>query len=387
MLTDMKWLIVASSVAVLACADGNPAGIIIPSGNPATFRLVLPPGFPTPIIPADNPMSDAKVELGRRLFYDTRLSGIQNFSCSSCHRQENAFADARNIPFGSTGEPHPRNSMGLTNVAYQPAFGWADPGTRQLEHQAPIPMFGDAPVELGLKGLEFELLQRLRDVALYRQLFGAAFPGEPDPITHDNLTRAIASFERTFLSGNAPYDRFVRGDPAAIPAAAQRGELLFRGDRLKCAQCHSGTLFTNFATFVGAPAVEPVFINNGLYNLGGNGTYPSPNTGLIRHTGKPDDMGKFKVPTLRNIALTFPYMHDGALGSLNEVIDHYAAGGRTIALGANAGDGSRNPFKDARVAGFTITPAERADVLAFLQSLTDSAFIANPRLSNPWIVR
>jgi cytochrome c peroxidase len=163
--------------------------------------------------------------------------------------------------------------------------------------------------------------------------------------------------------------------------------MLFRSDRLKCTQCHSGTLFTKFVTFVGAPVGEPEFINNGLYNLGGTGAYPTPNTGLIRHTGRPEDMGKFKVPTLRNIALTFPYMHDGSLGSLNEVIDHYAAGGRAIATGANAGDGSHNPFKDPRVAGFSLSSAERADLLAFLQSLTDSAFITNPRLSNPWIVR
>jgi cytochrome c peroxidase len=383
----MKWSILVLSLALLACADGNPSGIVIPSGNPATFRWLIPPGFPTPVVPADNAMSDAKVELGRRLFYDTRLSGIQNFSCSSCHRQENAFADARNIPFGSTGEPHPRNSMGLTNVAYQPTFGWADPTTRQLERQAPIPMFGDAPVELGLKGLESELLQRLKDVVLYRQLFAAAFPGQPDPITLDNLTRSIASFERTFFSGNAPYDRFVRGDANAISASAQRGELLFRSASLKCAQCHGGALMTNFVTFVGAATAEPEFINNGLYNLGGTGTYPSPNTGLIRHTGVAGDMGKFKVPTLRNIALTFPYMHDGSLGSLNEVIDHYAAGGRTIATGANTGDGSRNPFKDPRVAGFSVTAAEKSDLIAFLQSLTDSTFISNPRLSNPWIVR
>lgn len=332
-------------------------------------------------------MSAAKVELGRRLFYDTRLSGVQNFSCSSCHRQENAFADARNIPFGSTGEPHPRNSMGLTNVAYQPALGWADPTVRQLERQAPIPMFGDAPVELGLKGLESVLLQRLEAIALYRHLFQAAFPNEPDPITIDNVVRAIASFERTFLSGDSRYDRYLRGNKAAISEAAKRGEALFRSERLKCAQCHDGTLFTTFSIYVGAPVRQLVFINTGLYNVGGAGAYPEPNTGLVGHTGAASDMGKFKVPTLRNIDLTFPYMHDGSLGSLGEVIDHYAAGGRTVASGVHAGDGSRNPFKDPRVAGFVISAAEKADLISFLQSLTDSAFIANPRLSNPWIVR
>lgn len=383
----MKWPLLLTSFALIACADGNATGIVIPSGDASKFRWALPPGFPAPVVPVDNAMSDAKVELGRRLFFDTRLSGNETFSCASCHRQENAFADARNIPFGSTGEPHPRNSMGLTNVGYQPAFGWADPTTRQLERQAPIPMFGDAPVELGLKGLESVLLQRLRDVPLYRQLFAASYPGQPDPITADNLTRAIAAFERTFLSGNSPYDRFSRGDANATSPAAQRGEQLFRSTRLKCAECHGGVLFTKFATFVGAPATDPEFLNNGLYNIGGVGAYPAPNTGLFARTGISTDMGKFKVPTLRNIALTFPYMHDGSLGSLGEVVDHYAAGGRTISTGANAGDGSRNAFKDQRISGFVLSPAERADLIAFLHSLTDSAFVTNPRLSNPWIVR
>lgn len=380
----MRWLPLTVVLAV-ACADGNATGPIIPSGNPASFRWSLPAGFPTPIVPAQNPMSDAKVELGRRLFYDTRLSGIQNFSCSSCHRQENAFADARNVPFGSTGEAHPRNSMELTNVAYQPAFGWADPDTRQLEDQAPIPMFNVAPVELGLKGREAEVLQRLRDVALYRQLFAAAYPGVPDAFSIENVANALASFQRTLLSGNSPYDRFVHGAAAAISAAAIRGEGLFRSSRLKCSECHGGTLFTNFATYVGAPVAEPEYVNNGLYNIGGTGGYPAPNTGLIAHTGVASDMGKFKVPTLRNIALTFPYMHDGSLGSLSEVIDHYAAGGRTISTGVNAGVGRSNPYKSPLVTGFAISAAEKSDLIAFLESLTDSTFITNPKLSNPWI--
>jgi cytochrome c peroxidase len=248
-------------------------------------------------------------------------------------------------------------------------------------------MFGDAPIELGLKGLEPEMLQRLKDLPLYRQLFHASFPDDAEPISLNNLTRALATFQRTFLSGDSPYDRFTRGNTTAISASAQRGELLFRSDRLKCAQCHAGVLFSKFVTFVGAPPVEPEFINNGMYNIGGTGAYPSPNTGLFKHTGVASDMGKFKVPTLRNIELTFPYMHDGSLGSLSEVIDHYAAGGRTIASGVFAGDGSKSPFKDQRVAGFPISAGEKTDLIAFLKSLTDSSFINNPKLSNPWIVR
>jgi len=376
--------VTASVTALGACADGATAPPI-PSGDPGAFAWELPAGFPTPRVPADNPMSPAKVELGRRLFYDVRLSGNQTFSCSSCHRQQDAFADARNLPIGSTGEPHPRNSMGLSNIAYQPVFGWANPNTRALERQALIPMFGDAPVELGLKGRETELLDRLRAVQLYRDLFRSSFPIDPDPITLANLTKALASFQRTFLSGDSPHDRFRRGETSAISESAKRGEAIFRSEPLKCAECHSGILFTKDVDHEALPAATVEFINNGLYNLGGTGAYPSNNTGLFEHTRVPGDMGRFKIPTLRNIALTFPYMHDGSVATLDDVLDHYAAGGRTISTGQNAGDGSKNPYKSPLVGGFPLTQQERADLLAFLRVLTDSAFIRNPKLSNPWI--
>jgi cytochrome c peroxidase len=198
----------------------------------------------------------------------------------------------------------------------------------------------------------------------------------------------MATFERTLVSGDSPYDRFTRGDAAALSDAAKRGEALFRSDRLKCSQCHSGAMFTNAARWEGSPtSADPEFFNTGLYNIDGAGAYPAPNTGLLAITGVPSDMGKFKVPSLRNIEVTFPYMHDGTVATLSDVIDHYAAGGRTIASGANAGIGSANPNKSALVSGFTITAAEKADLIAFLRSLTDSTFLMQPRLSNPWIAR
>jgi len=333
-------------------------------------------------------MSDAKVELGRRLFYDTRLSGNGAFSCSSCHRQANAFADARNLPFGSTGQPHPRNSMSLPNVAYQVVLGWANTETRRLEDQALIPMLGKNPVELGLAGREAEMLDRLRAVPVYPPLFRTAFPTDSLPFTLGNVTRAIATFERTFVSGDSPYDRYRRGNPSAISDNARRGEALFMGDRLKCSQCHTGVMFTNAARWVGsASTTDPEFFNTGLYNVDGAGAFPVPNTGLYAITRVPSDMGKFKAPSLRNIEVTFPYMHDGTVATLSDVIDHYAAGGRTIAADPNKGVGSANPFKSALVGGFTISATEKSDVIAFLRSLTDSSFLTNPRLSNPWIVR
>src|SRR5688500_12788593 len=239
-----------TSVLAAGCTGERTTGPSVPSGVPAAFRWQLPVGFPLPLVPADNPMSDAKVELGRRLFYDTRLSGNGAFSCSSCHRQQNAFADARNLPFGSTGQAHPRNSMSLPNVAYQVVLGWADTGTRRLESQALIPMLGTTPVELGLAGREAEMLGRLRSVPLYQPLFRAAFPADTSPFTVDNVTRAIAAFERTFVSGDSPYDRYRRGMTSAISDAAKRGEALFMADRLKCSQCHSGIMFTNAASWV-----------------------------------------------------------------------------------------------------------------------------------------
>ncbi len=379
---------VAALLVVGACVTEHATGPAIPSGDPSAFTWQLPVGFPRPLVPSDNPMSDAKVELGRRLFYDTRLSGNTAFSCSSCHKQENAFADARNLPFGSTGEPHPRNSMSLPNVAYQVVFGWADPRTRRLEEQALIPMLGQHPIELGLAGRENELLDRLRAVRLYQDLFRVAYPAESTPISFGNLTKAIASFERTFISGEAPYDRYKRVDASALSDAAKRGEALFVGNRLKCSQCHAGTFFTNAAkSMESSSTADPEFFNNGLYNLGGTGAYPAPNTGLQAITGVASDMGKFKVPSLRNIEVTFPYMHDGTVATLSDVIDHYAAGGRTIATGANAGVGRDNPYKSALVAGFTITASEKSDVIAFLKSLTDSTFLTDLKFSNPWIVR
>ena len=232
------------------------------------------------------------------------------------------------------------------------------------------------------------MLDRLRAVALYSSLFGAAFPGDASPITLGSITRAIATFERTFVSGNSPYDRFRRGDAGALSDPARRGEVLFRSDRLKCAQCHSGVMFTNAARWVGSSTLEdPEFFNTGLYNVDGAGAYPAPNIGLKAITSVASDMGKFKVPTLRNIEVTFPYMHDGTVATLSDVIDHYAAGGRTIASGANSGVGSANPYKSTLVGGFTISAAEKADLIAFLRSLTDSTFLTNARFSNPWIVR
>lgn len=372
----------AATLAAACAGDGHQ--VVGPlSGDPAAFRWALPPGWPAPVVSAGNPMSPAKVELGRRLFYDTRLSGNGAFACSSCHRQEFGFADARNIPLGSTGEPHPRNSIGLANSAYARVFNWVDPVTPNLEQQALVPMFGDQPVELGLKGQENALLARLGAVALYRQLFAASFPADTSPITVGNVTRALAAFQRTIIAGDAPYDRWKRGDANAMSAAAVRGERLFFSPALRCAECHGGALFSAAASFDLSAAPSP-YANNGLYNIGGNGSYPADNPGLIARTGRAEDMGRFRIPTLRNLAFTFPYMHDGSIGSLEDVVEHYARGGRVIATGPLAGDGSLSPTKDPRIAPLALTAQDKGDLVAFLRALSDSTLLTDRRFANPW---
>lgn len=331
-------------------------------------------------------MTTEKVELGRHLFYDTRLSADGTFSCATCHQQARAFADDKPRGVGLTGQVHPRGAMSLTNVAYNPVLTWANPVMRRLEDQALVPMFGTDPVELGLAGAERTMLDRLRAEPRYQTLFPSAFPGPADPFSTANVTRAIASFERTLLSGRAPYDR-VRTlfDQSAIPPAAHRGQDLFFSDRVGCFQCHAGFNFTQSVDYVGKDSVELAFHNTGLYDLDGTGQYPAPNTGVHAITGDADDMGRFRAPTLRNIALTAPYMHDGSLRTLDEVIRHYERGGRARrSSGVSASTGPTTHRRSPLLKPFTLTDAERADLIAFLESLTDQQFVSDPALGNPW---
>ena len=352
------------------------------SGAPYEWRL--PPGFPPPLVPEDNPMSRAKVELGRRLFYDPRLSENASYSCATCHRQELAFTDGRERAVGSTGQVHPRGSMSLANVAYAATLTWGHPLLDSLERQAQLPMFGDTPVELGLRS-QAELEARLAALPEYSRWFSEAFPGETNPVTLLNIERAIASFERSLISGRAPFDRWlVTGDASALSESAERGYALFNTETFECYHCHGGFAFTDHVVYADEAFPQVLFHNTGLYNIDGQGAFPPPNTGVESVTGNPADMGRFKAPTLRNITLTAPYMHDGSIATLSGVLDHYAAGGRTIGDGPGAGVGSANPGKSNFVRGFHMTEEQRADLLAFLESLADVEFLTDPEQSDPW---
>jgi len=346
------------------------------------WRWDLPKGFPPPRVPEDNPMSTAKVELGRRLFYDKRLSENGTQACASCHQQAKAFSDGRVHAVGSTGEAHTRNSMTLTNVAYGSRFTWASPLLNRLEDQALVPMFGDTPIELGLTD-ERTLVDRFAGDELYVKFFSEAFPGVEAPISLKHITAAIASFERTLISGNSSYDRYAAGDTGTLSDSAKRGMSLFFSERLECFHCHGGFNFADSVDHAKLAEPERAFHNTGLYNVDGKGAYPESDRGLYNVTHKLEDMGRFKAPTLRNVAVTAPYMHDGSIDTLGEAVDHYAAGGRTITGGPNTGDGSESPLKDKFLIGFILTQAEKEDLLAFLTSLTDEEFLKNQRFSDP----
>lgn len=349
------------------------------------YNWNLPEWTPKPVVPDSNPMTAEKVALGRHLFYEPRLSITGKYSCASCHQQSLAFTDGKRVALGSTNESHTRNSMGLGNVAYSNVLTWANPLITSLENQALIPIFGEHPIEMGMVGKEQQMIQWLQDDLNYQQMFAQAFD-DPQPVNLDNLTKAIASFQRSLVSFNSPYDRYrYQGETNAISAAAKRGEKLFNSERTECFHCHTGINFSDSTQHENLAFTQTAFHNTGLYNIDAKGSYPPENIGIKEITQAEKDMGRFKTPSLRNIALTAPYMHDGdgSVATLQEAIAHYQAGGRTISEGEWAGIGSASPYKSGFVKGFEITSSEIDDLIAFLQSLTDRELITNPAYSDP----
>jgi cytochrome c peroxidase len=374
----------AVATALLATSSGSPPDASEPTVVAEVYVWELPSGFPVPLVPADNPMTPAKIELGRRLFHDARLSGNGKLACSGCHLPELAYTDGRARAVGALGDEHPRSAMSLANVAYASTLGWDDPTLTSLEDQVRVPMLNEHPVEMGVAGHEQQVLGRLRSDRTYRRLFDRAFPESHDPFTLEHVARALASFERTLISGDSPYDRWAyRAEVEALTTEARAGATLFFSRRLACFRCHAGSNLSGNVIHAGDDHDPPVFHNTPLYNLDGEGAYPGANNGVHRVTGRSADMGKFRAPTLRNIALTAPYMHDGSLATLEEVLEHYAAGGRAIADGPLAGDGATSPLKDALIAGFELSAEDRAALIAFLNALTDESFVERARSRVP----
>ncbi|WP_245256953.1 MULTISPECIES: cytochrome-c peroxidase [unclassified Nitrobacter] len=295
-----------------------------------TWRWTLPAGVSAPPIPADNPMTAAKVELGRRLFYDADLSADGTMSCATCHEQKHGFADGNRTHPGVTDESGRRNVPGLANVAWFTPLNFADPATKTLETQAAIPVFGTHPVEMGMAGRETEIGRRFGRDSCYRTMFARAFPDDGGRIEFPNVARALASFERTLISYGSAWDRQQLGPEA------QAGSVLFARD---CVSCHSGPNFTDLAMHRLGP-VDPALADQGLFEK----------------TGMDADRGKFRTPSLRNVALTGPWWHDGSARTLDEAISRH---------------------------GLTHNAAEVRQLIAFLTALSDTEFTRRKSLAMP----
>jgi cytochrome c peroxidase len=318
------------AAASLACIAAAPA-----------YRWGLPKGATPPPVPADNPMSAAKVELGRRLFYDADLSIDGTLSCASCHEQHRGFAEGNATHPGVRGALGRRNVPGLANVGYLSPLTWADPSQVALEAQVATPVTGEHPVEMGMHGQEAEIARRLGADACYRSMFQAAFPESKGAISFATTAKAIAAFERSLISWDAPHDRYLRGDHGALSAEARRGEALFQAKG--CASCHSGQNFTDarFHTIASRFGSDE---------------------GALEKTGDPKLRGAFRTPSLRNIELTGPYLHDGSA--------------RTI----------RFALFSHETAAEAVSQDDATDIEAFLMSLTDRRFTTNKRFALPAVL-
>lgn len=349
----LRLISVLAVLAMAACADdgaGPDPGPGRECPSPTPLAVDVPAGYPPMPVPDDNPLTVEGVHLGRRLFYDPILSGDSTQACGTCHAQTYGFSDFRRFSEGIDGIKGTRNTQAIVNAAWMPDAFW-DGRARGLEDQAlgPVPN----PIEMHLEWSE--AVRRLERHAEYPSLFCAAFGDRA--VTIERVCMAIAQFERTMVSFNSKYDRVQRGEET-FNALEAGGYRIFRGEIGACAGCHA----------------EPLFTTHGFHNTGLDAV--PVDRGRFDVTGDPADMGRFKVPTLRNIFDTLPYMHDGRFSDLPAVIAHYNKG-------FHDGDGV-DPLIRERLARRSLTAAEVDSLIGFLETLTDGEFLTNPELANPY---
>lgn len=296
-------------------------------------------------IPEDNPITPQKAELGRHLFYERGLSIDSSVACASCHVQQFAFNDTAKVSKGFKSNPGFRNSATLANIVYNTSF-FREGGVTTIERAVHPPVLTEFEMNMNPDSI----VQRLNANETYRKLFLDAFGQEAD---YKSVVYALATFQRTLISFNAPYDRFMAGDSSALSPSARLGLKLFRSERLQCSSCHK----------------EPFFMDNDFHNIGLYEDYTDYGRG--RFTLNPADYGKMRTPNLRNVAVTWPYMHDGSLRTLPEVIALYSTGGAS------------HSNKSDKIRSFTLSAEEKTALLDFLQALTDSSFLYNPAFAAP----
>lgn len=318
-------------------------------------------------------ISQSDVALGRALFNSPALSLNGQVSCASCHPESQALQDGLQFSSGVTGETLLRNTPSLFNIGWAGYVTWSNLAFFELEQHMTVPLFGDTPPEMAARfDLEWLRTQLVRDPQVVEKL-----AEHPRFVTVDNLEwpaamSLIAKYMRSLTSFDSAWDH-SQNSGALLSSSALAGQALFFSDRLGCSSCHVPPFFSA-AYRLGSetrPSVEAAFANTGLYFVGETKSgYPEGDPGLMEFTGLSKDGGRFRIPSLRNVEFTAPYMHDGSIPTLEEVVDHYAAGGRTIKDGPNKGEGSKHPNRDPRIQGFTITAQERQQLIDFLHSLS-----------------
>jgi cytochrome c peroxidase len=332
----------------------------------SAFNPQLPRGIPLKVwrqsLPPDNPLTEEKVALGRALYFDKRLSADGTVSCATCHDPATAFADNRPVAVGVNNRVGPRNAPTLLNAAFSPLLFW-DGRARTLEEQVLEPLFN--PAEMGMTDRR-AVVARLEADADYPRLFAEVF-GRAS-LTVENAAKALAAFERTQFSGDSPFDRFVAGDTGAITKAQHRGWLLFRG-KARCITCHAFSAAAPFFT-------DFKFHNTGVAVGGANlerlaRAAGTADLGRYAVTKKAEDLGAFRTPTLRDVELTAPYMHDGSEKTLLDVVRFYDRGGE------------KNPRLDRRLRPLRLSEQEMSDLVEFLRALTSEAVMRQAQAARP----
>ena len=323
--------------------------------------------------------------LGRSLFYDRRLSVNNSRACATCHNPDFAFTDGYKKSIGAFADLHQRNSLPLFNLSYLKYFTAADSSLQNVMIQMDKPLFGIHPIEMGAAGNEEKILQRLKEDTLYKRLFKGAFNNVSNAVSFSNIKKAISVFILSIRSDSSPYDCYKRGDSNALSLDQKNGMGLFFSQKFNCSSCHGGGNFST-PTLRDSFAKTIFYFNTGLYNVDGCGGYPKDDQGLFSQTKNAADMGKFRVPTLRNLAFTAPYLHDGSAATITEVVNIFLNGGRNIAIGINKGKGCNNPYKYAGLQQIESTAGERMMLISFLYSLSDSSFLKKQAYSNPFAV-
>jgi len=352
-----KRLIYLLPLVLIIASSCKKEEVMITDEQPHVVRLEVPANFPKYVDDLDNPLTAEGIELGRLLFYDTRLSGNNKLSCASCHKQNIAFSDAvalNNI--GASVKTLDRHSPALINLAWANNGLFWDGGVTNLESQAFAPLTSADEMHQNLTELEYVLKQVPNYVKKFKLVFN-------DEIKSANVVKALSQFQRTLISGNSKYDKYIRKEEGASLSSLEIDGLNLVNS--KCKSCHAGELFTD----------------NGYHNNGLDATFNDEHEGIYqgryRITNNLLDMGKFKTPTLRNVMLTAPYMHDGRLKTIDDVLAHYHTGlksSETI---------DRLLFQNNNQLGIPITTNEKEAIKAFLHALTDYTFISNKKFSNP----